>query len=484
MIMRVAIVSIALGATVLANAQKVERLAMFVEVADRAAVMGKKITVITDFWIGTSNISKYTFKESYSYVTWRGPNDLRDVKSITLLDANRESLPTMLVKRLAISPVPILVAPLPAGATESIPKTELPGWLPNFTAGDSGRSAFSPVIYGMNKELSKGHPLVFKWERAYEGRTHPAQRLDCKFTMSDDTRGDSRVEMMLETIDGQFIHVPLGDLRGSDKTVIHRLKVPLTPRSILRVHFWFANRTFLLNRPLPNGDLLATPDDCQFRFSIDGVGLGTRFQLIPPQTVRLNDWANKVIETRLGREPIMVDDFVNQFSFLVQTGASRLNHAARAWPSAKFTVTMRTAGSRDLVFVDPSSGAFVGGSTAHFTGGFEPGQLAVSNHLVTVPGRIRLSKIQSFTIQMVPGHSPPAGLVPLAEQWDIAGLAIAAQASRGPLDSFFDRSSLYSNMALNHRLNLNVDNPRPTGHSFYTIPVTRPRQESYSLHMD
>ncbi len=440
------------------------------EFADRTGLVGKKLNVVTRFWCGSPELNVMEITGGSSLVSFARNHDLRDIKDISFNVNTTDPVPLTSVRSVALAPAASLPRPgelilLEKGSR--VPAMGRPG------------TAFGPIVLTTPMQIGPSRPLVLKWTRGgAPSNLQFATRLEIAIDPTDDMRSDSNCEMLIETVDGQLIDVPLGSVRGSERrTVTKSLSLPVPEHGIKRVHFWFNNARFADNRPFRNDDPFASPDDTRFTYWINGVGGGSRLNFVQSEVARIEDWTNGVSREFTSASVRRPDAIIDGLSFFVQTGASPFTWNDPQGRNALMRVVARTRTNEDVTLLDQRTNPLAGtAASALFAGGFGPKQNAFSRP--GTPVNLYVSLIASLRFELVP---PPRTTARYSMTWDVKSLAVMAHDRLAGPQNVLDQICLFATLGLNRSATLNMNQSGP-GTSSLAVTFPEFQHLSYQLY--
>lgn len=475
-----AVVGLALSGA--AYCQKVKNLYVYLQVSEPELISGRKISTVVDWYCGPSTLGITTYDRNTFRIPLNRVEDLRNLKSLTFRVEDTGKVETTYVTGVTVGGAPFIEdrddspGPRPVEINEVGTKYFGVGSIDGGTA-----TSFRPAFFtGTRLGFDKNSPLTVYWRRARFPENMPfASSLEIRLSTRDGCRADSRLELMIDTYDGQFLHVPVGSMGdNARKTINKSLKMPIPLQGIKKVYVWFNNRQFDNNLLLRNTDSLAQPDDVDLTVNITGRGNGQTVNFVSDRRVQLKDWKNGEITVTESYARAYADDFLSELTLFTQTGEKSLDWSGRNGPKMRLAASIRDVNGREYSMtnhsIEPdSNGTLVGGA---FTS--KSWARLVSNSRA-VPRGFRLSQLASVTISTIPVPYPRTG-ESIVQTWDMAGLAIGMK-KKGDPDDIFAQQSIFADLTTNELFTFNFNVSAAHGSNVRMYPF-RANQITYELH--
>lgn len=474
-------IPLALALCAPALAQKVNRLQVYIGFREPEAMVGKKISTVVEWHCGPASLGVATYNRSMFSIDLSRPNDLRNLKSLTFRVAEVGEVPDADITAVTVGGVPFLPRPRTAPSDPSRVEEEL--GLKYFGVGaidGEQPTSFRPGHFtGASIRFNKENPVTVYWNRTgTDRRTVMATNLNVRLSTRDGCRGDSKLEMMIETYDGQFIHIPVGTIGDNATKEINKvLQLPIPERGITNVHFWFNNRTFEGNRGIRNDDPFAQPDDVDLTYSIEGRSRGVTTTFASNRRVRLLNWKNAVSAMTGARSRAFADDYLNELTIFAQTGTNAIDWSGRRGHAMRISGTIRSTDGTSYPMMTHANDSTSNGALA--SGSVSQGSLAtLTSNRSGVPRSFRLSRLDSVSLSIHPLTSP-GGRDVFTESWDMAGLALGMRKTGDPTD-IFTQTSIFADMATDVTFAYNFNTTGAGGSSTRSFPF-RAEQITYTL---
>lgn len=474
-------VPLALALCAPALAQKVNRLQVYIGFREPEAMVGKKISTVVEWHCGPASLGVATYDRNMFSIALSRTNDLRNLKSLTFRVAEVGAVPDADITAVTVGGVPFIPRSRTAPSDPSRVEEEL-GFKYFGVGSIDGEqpTSFRPGHFtGASIRFNKENPVTVSWNRAGTDRnTVMASVLNVRLTTRDGCRGDSKLEMMIETYDGQFIHIPVGTIGDNATKEINKvLQLPIPERGISKVHFWFNNRNFESNRGIRNDDPFAQPDDVDLAYSIEGRSRGVTTSFASNRRVRLLNWQNAVSTMTGTRSRAFADDYLNELTLFTQTGTNAIDWSGRRGHAMRISGSVRATDGTTYHMMTHANDSTSGGILA--SGTVTQGSLAtLTSNRSNVPRTFRLSRLDSVTVSIHP-LATPGGRDVFTESWDMAGLAIGMRKTGDPTD-IFTQTSLFADMAANMPFAYNFNTTGARGSSTRSFPF-RGEQITYTL---
>lgn len=475
--------AVVIASTVSASclAQQVKGLSVYIGFQNPEEMVGKKISTVVDWHCGPSSLNVATYNRGSFNIPLSRTNDLRNLKSLTFRVAEAGDVPTNAITGVTVGGNFIAPAVDGGGTSPSIVDTELAGIKYHGVGSIDGdlRTSFRPAHFeGANIRFDKDNPLTVNWYRTnLRTNIYYATHLDVELTSRDGCRSDSKLEMLVETYDGQFIHVPVGSIGdNARKSISKSLSLPIPVRGVSKVYFWFNNRTFDNNRQLPS-DSLNQPDDADLTVSINGRVRGGSIPFLTSRRIRLTDWNNGEMTVTDALPYAYADDFLNQLVIWTQTGQKSMDWGGRGGNRMRLVATIRDTRGREVQMTNHSIEPESNGTLARGSFSSKSNATLVSNTR-EFPRNFRLSQLDSIKVMLQP-IPIPRGRESFTETWDMTALALGMRKPGGS-DDVFDHQCVFADMTLSDLFTYNMNVSAARGSSTRTYAFRR-EQIIYSL---